>query len=468
MKKFKLRGKELYRLGYPAEGKASGVAINVVLKHFKRSDKAEVLDLLKAVLDNPAEYAKDPVLGQIAVELMKPEKRPFREIRLHEQPLDYKIFGKNEIEPGAIQQMETAMRLPISLKGALMPDAHQGYGLPIGGVLAADNAVIPYGVGMDIGCRMCLTVFDLKPKYINQYKGNLKRMLVENTYFGKKDLRNPPEHEVMDRQEFKEIKFLKEHQQKAWKQLGSSGGGNHFVDIGIVDITDPQNAFNVEPGEYMGILSHSGSRKLGASIAQHYTRLAKETCKLPKGAVSLAWFDMDSAEGQEYWIAMNLAGDYAKANHDLIHERMEKSLKEKPLFKVENHHNFAWKEPLENGKEAIIHRKGATPAHEGDLGIIPGSMTTPGFIVRGKGNPGSLYSASHGAGRVMSRGQAKQRFTKKDLTQALEKAGVTLIGGGTDEAPMAYKDIRMVMQYQEELVDVLGIFYPKIAIMSGD
>jgi tRNA-splicing ligase RtcB len=165
---------------------------------------------------------------------------------------------------------------------------------------------------------------------------------------------------------------------------------------------------------------------------------------------------------------MNLAGDYASANHHQIHNRLAAELGEKPLLMIENHHNFAWKEKMSDGREVIVHRKGATPAGEGALGIIPGSMTAPGFIVKGKGNALSLNSASHGAGRVMSRSVAKNSITNKMVKQELLKHQVELLGGGLDEAPMAYKDIRKVMDYQHELVEVLGEFTPKIVRMCGD
>jgi tRNA-splicing ligase RtcB len=165
---------------------------------------------------------------------------------------------------------------------------------------------------------------------------------------------------------------------------------------------------------------------------------------------------------------MNLAGDYASANHHQIHERIANALGERSLLCVENHHNFAWREMLQDGTEVIVHRKGATPAGEGVLGIIPGSMTAPGFIVKGKGNVHSLQSASHGAGRLMSRSAAKQSITNKMVKQELAKHQVDLIGGGLDEAPMAYKDIMKVMHYQDDLVEVLGTFVPKIVRMCGD
>jgi tRNA-splicing ligase RtcB len=193
-----------------------------------------------------------------------------------------------------------------------------------------------------------------------------------------------------------------------------------------------------------------------------------DKCKLPQEAKHLAWLDLNTHEGQEYWLAMNLAGDYASACHHQIHERMATALFETPLAMIENHHNFAWKEKDASGNEIIVHRKGATPAGVGVLGIIPGSMATPGFIVRGKGLAASINSASHGAGRTMSRTKAKQTILPGQVNKFLKQTGVELIGSGLDEAPMAYKDIHQVMNYQKDLVEVLGSFMPKIVRMCGD
>jgi len=164
---------------------------------------------------------------------------------------------------------------------------------------------------------------------------------------------------------------------------------------------------------------------------------------------------------------MNLAGDYASACHEVIHKRLTKAIGAKVLAKVENHHNFAWKEML-NGEEVIVHRKGATPAGKGVMGIIPGSMTAPGFLVRGKGETSAINSASHGAGRQMSRTKAIQSITKSEMKTILKDHNVTLIGAGLDEAPMAYKDINKVMSAQTELVDVIAKFEPKMVRMADD
>jgi tRNA-splicing ligase RtcB len=380
----------------------------------------------------------------------------------------YQIFGAEAIEAGAIRQMETAMKLPVTVAGALMPDAHQGYGLPIGGVLATNNAVIPYAVGVDIGCRMCLSLYDLPVSMLDEKKEELKKLLLNNTKFGVATFKKPKDHEVLEHNAFKEISLIKELKDRAWRQLGSSGGGNHFVEFGIVEIVDAVNEYNVVPGKYLALLSHSGSRGLGATIAGHYTKIAMKQCELPQEAKHLAWLDLATEAGQEYWMAMNLAGDYASACHHQIHERMAIGLRTKPVAMIENHHNFAWKEKDVMGNEIIVHRKGATPAGEGVLGVIPGSMATPGFIVRGKGQAASINSASHGAGRTMSRTRAKQTIPMSDVHTFLVLAGVEVIGSGLDEAPMAYKNIHKVMEYQKDLIHVHGTFMPKIVRMCGD
>ena len=358
------------------------------------------------------------------------------------------------------------MKLLVSVKGALMADAYVGYGLPIGGVLATYNAVIPYAVGMDIGCRMCLSVFPVSPKKINSERDKLKNILMNETRFGLAGFNDVQDHEILERKEFNEIKFLRTLQRKFAEQLGSSGHGNHFADIGRIEISEFSEDLKLLPGEYLAILTHSGSRNFGSEVCKHYTNIAKQKLGFTGEAVKLSWLELNTEEGQEYWAAMNLAGDYSHANHRIIHHRLAKALGEKPLKIVENHHNFAWKEKLAEGEELIIHRKGATPAAMGDVGIIPGTMATPAFIVRGKGNEKSLNSASHGAGRLVSRNKAKRQFSDSQLKKHLVEQGVELIGGGTDESPFAYKDIYEVMKYQEDLVEVIGMFYPKIVRME--
>ncbi|UYQ92442.1 RtcB family protein [Chitinophaga horti] len=463
MAKLKLRGKDLRNIGYP-ESPVISIAIGVMELHYKHHSQEDALAVLSKVLASPQDYVNDEVLGKIAERLVEKQEQEARALR--DNGIKYAVYGAEFIDPSAIRQMEQAVRLPVAVAGALMPDAHHGYGLPIGGVLATGNAVIPYGVGVDIGCRMCLSILDLPVKSQQAEYNKYVKVLTDHTKFGAGAAwKHTPDAEVLERKEFEELPLLKFLHDKAVGQLGTSGSGNHFVEWGVVHIQDAQNEWGLMPGEYTAILSHSGSRGLGAQVAGHYTRLAKELCPLPKEVQHLAWLDLNSEAGQEYWLSMNLAGDYASACHHLIHERLVKAMGAEVLARVENHHNFAWKETHE-GKEMIVHRKGATPAGKGVMGIIPGSMTAPGYIVRGRGEAASLDSASHGAGRAMSRTAATQSITRHAMDKMLRDHGVTLIGGGLDEAPMAYKNINEVMSAQTDLVEVLARFQPTIVRMA--
>lgn len=461
---YTLTGKDLITIGYP-ESPAISIAINSMETNFSSLNKEDALALLRQVLAVPADFLNHENLAELAKALLPPEDSV---IPLMAQPVPYAVYGREHIEQGAFMQMEAAARLPVAVAGALMPDAHHGYGLPIGGVLATDNAIIPYGVGVDIGCRMCLSIFDINVQELDTNTAFFSRELGAATLFGSGgSFKQPHDHAVMDHSAFNETNLLSGLKDRAWRQLGSSGSGNHFVEFGVVEVTEADDVLNVPVGTYLGLLSHSGSRALGANIAAHYTKLAKQLRQLPADAANLAWLNLDEEAGMEYWIAMNLAGDYASACHHIIHEKIARQLGRAPLKMVENHHNFAWKEYHE-GREVIVHRKGATPAGKDVLGIIPGSMTAPGFIVKGRGVASSVSSASHGAGRKMSRTAALKQVTKAELENELAKQGVTLLGGGLDEAPFAYKDIETVMQSQSDLVTTVGKFTPKIVKMCGD
>lgn len=459
----KLSGKDLIKIGFP-KNNAINIALGQINRYRKREKKESILNEAKEVLLYPEKFKNHGTWGKVAEGLVNPVQVKFNELRNTRAP--FSIFGENEIEEQAKFQLYDALKLPVAVQGALMPDAHSGYGLPIGGVLATDNAVIPYGVGVDIGCRMSLSIFDLPASYLKGKEHQWRKILLDNTKFGMYETHKiKSDHEVFSHPAFSNIPLVKQLLDKAYKQLGTSGGGNHFVEIGIVKIDTPMNEWKLDVGEYVAVLSHSGSRGLGANIAKHYTYLATKQCPLPKNVQHLAWLDMNTHDGQEYWMAMNLAGEYAKACHEDIHKRIAKAIGKRVLVTIENHHNFAWKEMV-NGQECIVHRKGATPAAKGELGIIPGSMTAPGFIVRGKGNESSLNSASHGAGRLHSRAKCKAKFTQSDIKKVLKDKEVDLIGGSIDEAPMAYKDIHKVMALQEELVEVLGTFTPKFVRMD--
>jgi tRNA-splicing ligase RtcB len=403
-----------------------------------------------------------------------PKQEPLRA-----EPLTYKVWGADQIDEAARAQMDNALRLPVSVAGALMPDAHVGYGLPIGGVLATENTVIPYAVGVDIACRMRLSIFPTSPTLLAQKPGQFKKSLLEHTRFGagaKWERNQRADHEVLDDPDWNATKYLRSLQDTAFDQLGTSGTGNHFVEWGDFRLDHDDPDLGLAAGDYLALLSHSGSRGVGFKIANHYSQLAMSLQPdLDRSVRHLAWLALESHEGQEYWVSMELAGRFASANHQIIHQRVSKAVGLKPAATVENHHNFAWKVriPAPAGfgsgeREVIIHRKGATPADAGVLGVIPGSMADPGYVVRGLGRAESLYSAAHGAGRAMSRKAAISSLTRTDRDRYLKENGVTLLGGGLDESPQAYKSIEAVMSAQADLVAVIGRFMPRLVRMANE
>jgi tRNA-splicing ligase RtcB (3'-phosphate/5'-hydroxy nucleic acid ligase) len=426
------------------------------LRRMRCADEPGFLEAIAALLAAP----EQPQVGlwaelEAVREEVAKESRRHRLIEPRSAPLPYKVFGPEGIEESAHNQMAKVMSLGPVVSGALMPDAHVGFGMPIGGVAATEGAVMPFAVGVDIGCRMHLTVFAESASSISAQRERLKISLLNGTYFGR-SLREDPlsEHPLLDDLRFKRTeKFCRSRGTREWaaKQFGSSGSGNHFVEFGEIVLTEPAD---------------SGSRALGFRTANFFTELAGKMNKLPKEYEELAWLAMDTEEGQAYWEAMELAGDYSAANHLVIHETIIRLAGLTPVRAISNHHNYAWKE-THGGKELYVHRKGATPAAPGVLGIIPGSMATPGFLVRGKGGADSLSSASHGAGRRMSRRDAFKSITEAQRDQELLAGSVELLGGGLDEAPGAYKDIHSVMAAQSDLVDILAEFHPRIVRMAG-
>jgi tRNA-splicing ligase RtcB len=332
---------------------------------------------------------------------------------------------------------------------------------------------------------MRLSVYAVSPIVLDQQRKQFERALREHTVFGaggtwrEGGAARAPEHPVLDEPAWTATPLLRSLRPTAANQLGTSGTGNHFVEWGSLTIAaadgEPSPGLGLAPGSYLALLSHSGSRAVGFKIATYYSKLATELHpNLDARVRHLAWLPLDSEAGQEYWLSMELAGRFASASHALIHRRVTQAVHLKEALVVENHHNFAWRERLdatpnaEVGTEVIVHRKGATPAGRGVLGVIPGSMGDAGFVVAGRGDPASLRSAAHGAGRAMSRKAALQSITKTDRDAYLRQRGVTLLGGGLDESPQAYKRIADVMAAQRDLIDVVGTFTPRLVRMATE
>lgn len=441
---------------------------------------AAIVAALQQVKAAPATVETDSVLYTLAQAILAAQPKEAASsgetarTSVRAVPLEAPIWGKSLIDQQAIDQLQNAMRLPVTVGGALMPDAHVGYGIPIGGVVALENAVAPYMVGVDIACRMMMSIY---PKHSDvmltnaSKKDKLAKVMREETRFGigasfgKYQRR---EHAVLDDDAWEATPFLRHLKDKGHAQLGTSGTGNHFVDAGVLEL-DAHGAqvLGIKPGRFLAIMTHSGSRGVGAKIATHYSRLAQRHSPLPDKLRHLAWLDLDTEAGQEYWVSMNLAGRFASACHHVIHRAISKRLGLKPVKQVENHHNFAWKEVWE-GRTVYVHRKGATPAHCDVLGIIPGSQGHNSYLVRGLGNATSINSASHGAGRVMSRKQAINTIPKKERDAWLKQRGIELLGSGMDEAPQAYKDIGEVLAMQTDLIEPIATFKPRLVLMAKD
>ena len=467
-----LKARELLKIGFKP-----GPVIGLLLKAEDAAKEAGVgsdvrRNMTNQLFSDPEICFSDTYFGEAAkiwYDILHPEET----YHFSSEGKPLAIWGRENIEEEAISQIERAMEIPPAVQGALCADAHFGYGLPIGGVLALDNAVSPYCVGVDIACRMMLSVVPLEVDQIDEREDDFRKAIEKHTRFGlgaafQRSGRR--QHDVMDHDDWSIVDGIVD-KDTAWNQLGSSGGGNHFIDIGEIEFekafeTLGPDGYAVPAGKYIAILTHSGSRGMGSKIANHFTKIAMSKHPLlPPQYKRLAWLSLDDEDGQAYWEAMQLAGEYASANHHCIHSGLLKELGLKPLAQVENHHNFAWKEN-HGGKEVIVHRKGATPADKGVLGIIPGSMADPGFLVRGKGKPESLNSAAHGAGRAMSRKAAKEKYRWASVRDELKHKRVKLISGGLDEVPGAYKDIQAVMKAQTDLVEIIAEFQPRLVKMS--
>ena len=470
-----ITGRDLVGLGWPP-GPAIGVALEIA--QILQNDglkRTEILRRLNQVYRVPHNYVQDPLLSNLAsIFIKKPKAVPEAEA-IRDIPIPYRIWGDG-FEAHTLKQLETAAHLPIAQAAALMPDGHPGYGLPIGGVLATENAVIPYGVGMDIACRMRLSIFHESPNILNAQRDRFRKTLTFNTRFGigprgEWDEGNLRYHPLLDDERWQATPLLRRQHPKAIAQMGTSGTSNHFAEWAALVVLEDIPELSLQAGDsHLCFVTHSGSRGVGATIAQEYTRIAKSQHPgLAKKYQELAWLDLDTEAGQEYWLSMQLAGDFASACHQTIHQTVMTAAGLDPLSFVENHHNFAWQEE-HDGKKLIVHRKGATPAAKGQLGVIPGTMADKGYLVTGLGQPDSLNSSSHGAGRPRSRTESKQMITRSQRDAYLRERGVELLNpsAGVDEAPQAYKSPAQVMAQQEDLVRPVATFMPLMVMMASD
>ena len=357
----------------------------------------------------------------------------------------------DDLEPGALQQAKDLANLSIAFRHiAIMPDAHQGYGMPIGGVLATKDAIIPNAVGVDIGCGMCSLRTNLK--HIEQ--GDLKKIMgiIRQTIpVGFKHHKKRQDESWMPPLE-KGLRIVSQEYESATFQIGTLGGGNHFIEI------------QKGTDGYVWIMVHSGSRNIGYTVAEYYHKKAVEENKKRTKDIppkDLSYFERGTEGYEDYFNEMNYCIEFALQNRKLMMERVKNAFTEVvPDVEFSNFinkpHNFAaWETHFDT--KLIVHRKGATRAEKGEWGMIPGSQGTSSFLVKGKGNPLSFNSCSHGAGRTMSRNEARRSLSLKDETARLKELGVLHAlrhKRDLDEAPGSYKDIQEVMAQQKDLVDI--------------
>ncbi len=373
----------------------------------------------------------------------------------------------NDLEGGALQQAKNIANLPFAFHHvALMADCHQGFGMPIGGVLALDKVIIPNAVGVDIGCGMCAVKTSLEHISHPELK-NLMSDIRQVTPLGFKHHKSPQDEKYMPAStDVDKMEVVSREYENARFQLGTLGGGNHFIEI--------QKGSDGK----IWIMIHSGSRNIGKQVADHYNRLATKLNEqwdspVPR-SVQLAYLPLDTPESNAYMREMQYCVDFAFANRKLMMDRIldifsdyfSSNFNAFPMINIA--HNYAAKES-HFGKEVIVHRKGATLAEKDTTGIIPGSQGTQSYIVKGKGNPESFNSCSHGAGRVMGRKQAQRSLNLKEEIKKLNEKGIIHAVRSVkdlDEAASAYKDINLVMKNQQDLVEVLVELTP-LAVVKG-
>ena len=369
------------------------------------------------------------------------------------------------VEDGAQEQAENLSNLPFAYRQiVLLPDCHQGYGMPIGAVLATNGAIIPNAVGVDIGCGMRaikLNVIQFETSLIKELMSEIREVIPVG-----REHNELPNHSALPRLDVKllQTEVIPDELQSASRQLGTLGGGNHFIE------------FQIGEDNSLWVMLHSGSRNLGYRVAKYYNDLAKKMNKLWSSECKdneLAFLPVESAEGQMYLKEMNYCVDFAKANRKLMMDRIKDVLGNHNLVKfaeesIDVIHNYVRQEN-HFGNNVWVHRKGAISARKGEVGIIPGSQGTASYIVEGLGNPESFTSCSHGAGRKLSRSKAKEKLDLEHEQKALEVKGIihsVRAVGQLDEAPGAYKDIDEVMELQKDLCKITEKLLP-IGVIKG-
>jgi tRNA-splicing ligase RtcB (3'-phosphate/5'-hydroxy nucleic acid ligase) len=385
---------------------------------------------------------------------------------VHSERIPIKLW-LNNIEEGALAQARNIANLPFAFKHvALMPDSHEGYGMPIGGVLATHNVLIPNAVGVDIGCGMCAVKTSLDhipPEMLKNIMSGIRHLipLGFKHHSQRQDISIMPVYAHIVKNGIVEREF-----ENARFQIGTLGGGNHFIEI--------------QKGSdgHIWLMVHSGSRNIGLKVAEHYNHIARDLNEKWHSEVerskNLAFLPMETEEAGNYFIEMQYCVDFAYANRKQMMESIQSVCadhfggKFRELEFVNISHNYA---RLENhfNQNVIVHRKGATSARRGEAGIVPGSQGTKSYIVRGKGNPESFESCSHGAGRLMGRKQAQKNLDLKSEIARLDKEGIIHSirhQKDLDEAPGAYKNIEEVMENQSDLVEIQVELTP-LAVIKG-
>lgn len=445
-----MNARELTRLGLSEE--AQELATPCIQAALETGWTRGVLrEHLRVLIASPASFHSDAIFGELARFLAPPETTGFQERDLGEW-LD--LSGN----PLAACQLAEARRLLITVAGALLPDGQAGLGLPVGGVLATRGAVIPRAVGRDIGCRMHLSVL-VAPRHGRE---SLADVLTETTVFGLQAQHGQPvEHPVMDR-DWSLCDSTRRLKGTASRQLGTSGTGNHFVEFGRFRAMD--ESLGLPSGrQFLALFSHSGSRNVGTLVAKEFHNEARVLTRLPRELRAWPWLPLATEAGHRYWAAMDLMLDYAAASHEVLHERIRARMDAEIRFAHSCAHNLA---TIEN--DLVIHRKGAIRLGAGELGIIAGTCAHPSYLVRGKGAPQVLDSASHGAGRVLSRGAARHRFDFARRAKLLKATGVRVLSSGRDELPQVYRDIEEVIRAQLDHLDVVGVFHPRVVRMAPE